>query len=341
MRLQTALTVSLRVSQKVSEKDADSSHASKAYESKREVHTLCSDEHRGVSHGPNSAIQECLCHDGVQTFAQDAESLNHLLHPDFEKATTEKNPSDKSAANILTGLTEPLNQSSICSSQTDPAPLATQSDNIFSVQELETPATHSTPQPGSPSDTSSMKQTDEMFDTHVSEECDRTLVQDVSEQESGRLKSLVTDEDDDGDSSILKKRESQSNVDRRENDACETAQENSNLKDACVYITVDLESEVESGNCGEHTKNNKIEDSADPSHEDDTSPETGRENCYEQSRAKEMLLDDTNESSLPSNNTYRSSFDWGRKTLSSRSKSDVSALHQFVQVLQLKHSREA
>lgn len=69
------------------------------------------------------------------------------------------------------------------------------------------------------------------------------------------------------------------------------------------------------------------------SRESDASPQTFRAKCYQRSPAKEMLLGDANV--LPSNMSYRSAFDWGstqRKALSSRTKSDVSVLHQFVQV---------
>ncbi|XP_044049413.1 uncharacterized protein LOC122874927 isoform X3 [Siniperca chuatsi] len=205
--------------------------------------------------------------------------------------------------------------------------------------------------------TSDVMQTDEMCDTLVSKEfvLMRTMVepqalpqsQEISEQESGQLKSLVTD-DEDGDSSAYKMREGQSNVDTRENDACESSQEpmeKSNLKDVCVDIkmdTVDVESEVETGSCQERMKSYKIEDAGDakttkcetdlklsvhPSHENCASPETGSAKCYEQSPAKEMLLDDNNKSSLPSNKTYRLSFVWGsaqRKTGSSMSEQSTS-----------------
>ncbi len=287
------------LSQTVSEKDADPSHVNKGCEIRREVHTLCSDEHQSVSHGPNSVIQEVqhLSHDEVQIFAESLTQMPSPVHHVFKK-TTEEKPSDS----IPTEVSEPLKHTCEC-------------------------------------------------DTHVNNECAlvRTMVkpqalpqsQEISEQECAQLKSLVTD---DGDSSVYKKREGRSNADTRENDPCETAQ-------VCVDITVDtvdLESAVETGSCQEHMKNEDAGDanttknetdlklSVHLSHEDDASPETGREKCYEQCPADEMLLDDNHEWSLPSNKTYRLSFDWAsvqRKTVSSRTQSDVSVLHQFVQVV--------
>lgn len=76
------------------------------------------------------------------------------------------------------------------------------------------------------------------------------------------------------------------------------------------------------------------------SHKNDASPQTFSEKCYKRSPAKEMLLDGANV--LPSNMSYRSAFDWSstqRKALSSRTKSDVSVLHQFVQVSHFNNAR--
>ncbi|KAF1387170.1 hypothetical protein PFLUV_G00102570 [Perca fluviatilis] len=305
---------SLSLFQKISE-DADSSHVNKGYEIRREVHTVCSDEHHSVNLGPNFVIQDVqpLCHDEDQTFAKSVPQLPSPVHQVSEK-TKEEKQSNKSAANIPTEPSGPLNQSSICSSQTNSAPLAAQPDG---------------------SDiTSDMKQTDKMCDN---EEC--VLV--ITMVESQALpQSQVTDNDDNGYSSAYKKEESQSNVDTCENDAWETAQElmeKSNLKDGCADITMDsvnLESWVETGSYQEHMENDQIEDVGDaktiksetvlklsvhPSHESNASPETGSKKCYEQSPAKELLLDDTFELSLPSNKTCRSSFDLGsaqRKTKS-------------------------
>ncbi|XP_035858597.1 uncharacterized protein LOC116057600 isoform X5 [Sander lucioperca] len=320
--------------QKISEKDVDSSHVNKEYEIRREVHTFCSDEHQSGNLGPNFVIQEVqsLFHDEDQTFAKSVSQLPSPVHQVSEK-TKEEKPSNKSAANILTEPSGPLNQSSICSSQTNSAPLAAPSDGIVSVQEFKTTTTQT--QLNNPSDiTSDMKQTDKMCDN---EEC--VLVTTMVESQA-LPQSQVTDNDDNGYSSAYKKKESQSNVDTCENDAWETAQElmeKSNLKDACADITMDtvnLESWVETGSYQEHMENDEIEDaghakttksetvlklSVHPSHESNASPETGSKKCYEQSPAKELLLDDTIELSLPSNKTYRSAFDLGsaqRKTKS-------------------------
>ncbi|XP_033491903.1 coiled-coil domain-containing protein 73 [Epinephelus lanceolatus] len=344
------------LSQKGSEEDADSSHVSKEYEIGREVQTFCSDT--SVHYGPNAVIQEVqqLSHDEVQTTAESRTQLPSPIQV-FEK-TMEEEPFSKSAASIPTELPEPLNQSSTCSSQTNTAPLAAQLDGTVNIQELET--TTKQTQPCSPSDiTTKMKQTDEVCDTHVNDECMsvRSMVeppalpqsQEIFKQ-SGQLKSLVAD-DGDGVSGAYEKSKDQSYVDTREIEACETAQEpleTSNLRDACADTqinTVDPESQVETGSCQEPMKNDKTEEASEarmtdlrlsvlPRHESDALPETGSTKCSEQSPGKEIPLDGTTESSLPSTKTYRSSFDFGsaQRTVSSRTNPDISTLHQFVQL---------
>ncbi|XP_032380506.1 coiled-coil domain-containing protein 73 isoform X1 [Etheostoma spectabile] len=311
--------------QKISEKDADSSHVKKGNEIRREVHTFCSDEHQSVNLGPNFVIQEVqpLCNDEDQTFAKSVSQLPSPTHQVSEK-TKEEKPSNKSAAKIPTEPSGPLNESSICCSQTNSASLAAQSDGIVGIQEFETTTTQT--QLNNLSDiTSDMKQADKMCDN---EEC--VLLTTMLESHAFP-QSQVTDNDDNGYSSACKK-ESQSNVKTWENDPCETGQElmeKSNLKDACAYITMDtvnLESWIETGSYQEHMENDKIEDAGDakttksetvlklsvhPSHESNASPETGSKKYYEQSPANKLLLDDTIELSLPSNKTYRSSFDLG------------------------------
>ncbi|XP_051238892.1 coiled-coil domain-containing protein 73-like [Dicentrarchus labrax] len=310
-------------SHKVSEKDADSSHVDEGSEIRREVHTFCSDEHQSVSHGPNSIIQEKqrLCHHEVQTCAQDTELPTHSLHQVFEKITEEK-PADKSAASIPTEVSEP--HSNICCSQTN---IAAQSDNDVSIQELETPET----QPSNPSGIiSNMKQADETGDTYVSEELMRPTSQEISEQERGEPRTPTDNED--GDCSAYKKMERQSNVDTCENNAWQEPVEN-----ACADITIDNVKNDQINGAGDTETTKSKSDltlSVHPSHENDASPEIASVKCSGQSPAKEMLLDYINESSLPSNKMYRSSFDWvsaRRKTESSTTKSDVSGLHQFVQ----------
>ncbi|XP_034734215.1 sporulation-specific protein 15-like isoform X2 [Etheostoma cragini] len=298
--------------QKIREKDADSSHVKKGNEVRREIHTFCSDEHQSVNLGPNFVIQEVqpLCHDEDQTFAKSVSQLPSLAHQVSEK-TKEEKPSYKSAAKIPTEPSGPLNQSSICSSQTVSALLAAQSDGSDIM--------------------SDMKQPDKMCDN---EEC--VLLTTVVESQAF-LQSQITDNDDKGYSSACKK-ESQSNVKTCEINSCETGQElmeKSNLKDAWTDITMDtvnLESWVETGSYQEHMENDKKEDTGDakttqsetvlklsvhPSHESNASPETGSKKYYEQSPANKLLLDDTIELSPPSNKCYRSSFDLGsaqRKT---------------------------
>ncbi|XP_031731534.1 coiled-coil domain-containing protein 73 isoform X2 [Anarrhichthys ocellatus] len=316
--------------QNVSEEDADSCRLNEGYETPS---VLCrSHEPQGVNHGPNCVVQEVqrLCHDEVQTFAESAtpSPVHHVL-----EKTTEEKPSKKSAANMSTGLSGPLNQSRICSSQINNAPSAAQLD-VVRIQELGTTQT----QPSDPSDIpSDMKQTDAL-----------PPILDISEP-SGQPKSLVTDGD--GDSSACKEREGQSNVDAQEQDDCETAQEPTDkhpLKDACADTTMDT-ADLETSSSRERVLNDKIDDAGDakttkteadlkpsvhPAHESDASPESGGSKCYEPSPAKEPLHDGTNEGPLLSNKTYRSSFDWGsaqRRAGSSRDESDVSVLHQFVQ----------
>lgn len=350
--------------------DADFSHANKGWGILREeqlLSTLNSVDGQSVNCGPNPVIQEVqnLCRSEFET--QDAESLNQLpnhIHQVFEKTTAEEKPCDKSPNDFTTELSQPLNQSSICCTQTDAGPLVTQTDVTVSIQEVETNTA-----PTATSDPfdieSNMKQTNDMRDTKVTEEClsvgtlvesqSLTISQKISEQENGQRKSLVTD-DDDGNSSAYRKSKGQSDVDTQENSTCQTVQEpmkNSNLKDTCVNImmnNVELESEVEPGSCQDHTKNDKIEDTKDAKttkseidlkrHRNDESAETECSECYEQPPAKEMLLDSTDELFLHSSKTYRSSFDWGsaqRKSAISRTQSDVSIWHQFTEVLQLKN----
>lgn len=304
------------LSQKVTEKN-------EGYEITR-VHAFCSDEHQSVNHGPNSVIQEVqrLSHDEVQTFA---ESVTQMPSPVY----TEEKPPNKPATDILTELSGPLNQS----------------DAVVSIQELETTET----QPSDLSDNPShLKQTDDDVkeDVLVRKMIETPQSQEISEQ-IGQLKS-----DEDGDSSAYKKREGQTNVDTGEKDACETSQDplgKSNLKAADIPMDT-ADSLVETGSCQDHMKNDKAEDAGDakttdlklsvhPSHESDASPETDNTKSYElkKSPAEEMLLDGTNELSLLSNKTHRLSFDLGstqRKAVTPRTTSDVSILHQFVQVLQ-------
>ncbi|XP_056243466.1 nucleoprotein TPR-like isoform X2 [Seriola aureovittata] len=228
------------LTQKVPEKDPDSRHADKGCGIGREgqvLLTLSSDD--SVHHGPDpiSEVQN-LCHDQVQT--QDAEPLSHQV---FEK-TAEEKPTDESAV----------------------VPLPAQTNGIVSVQELETTQTQAS---DNLSDfASDMKQTVEMCDKHVKEECvEVSQSQDMSEQDNGHLKCLVPDDDDDDDdddgSSTCKKSQGQSNLDTEENYESETVQGKSNLKDVradTVTDTVDPESEVESGSCRDRMKNDKIED---------------------------------------------------------------------------------
>ncbi len=335
--------------QNASEKVADSIHVNNRNQAWSKVYTSSFDDHQNVSHESNSVIQE------VQHFSHDEAQISpHSLHHQVSEKNKEET-SDKIAANAAKP-SEPLNQSSVA--------LPAQSDHTVSIQESET--TTQT-QPSYPSDNlGNVMQTDEMCDTHVRADCvlatakveSHTLPQSVetTEQQHEELRSLVTDDEDDA-SRVCKKRKGQSNADTGANNACETAQEaveKSNLQDACVdnvMDTVDAESEVETDSCQKDrkedagdTKTTKsdITLSAHPSHESDASLETGSKKSYQQHPAEEMRLDDTEKSSLSNNKTYRPSFDWDsaqRKTVCSKTKSDVSVPHPFVQVLQLQHAR--
>ncbi|XP_026221123.1 myosin-1 [Anabas testudineus] len=258
--------------------------------------------------------EQHLCHGEVQT--QDAEPINYLPNHAYQVAEKACNTS---AANFPCRFSEPLNESSMCCPQTNAALLVTQTDGAFSIQETNPAATeYSDP----PDIKSNMKQSDEMCDTNVTEDCllVRTLVESQISpkisgvQENRQHEPLVTD-DGEGDSSPYRKSEDQLNVDTQENGTCI---EESKLKDVCVEIaknTAEFESEVESLKLHENE-----------------SAETECSRCYEQPPVKEVL-DNTEESFLHISNTYRPSFDWDsaqRKTAISRTKSDVSGLHQFV-----------
>lgn len=297
--------------------DADFSYANKGTVTSREEQLLPTlNSRNSVTYGPNCVIQkQNLCHDEVQS--QDAESVNQLtnnFHQVSEKTTAEEKPCDKSAADHPTEFSEPLNQVST---------LVTQTDDTVSIQELETNMAPVVCSDASDSK-SNMKQEDAKCDTNVTEEdlSVRTLVASQSLSISQKI-------------SEQEKSEEQSNVDIQESRTCKTVEE--------------LESELESVSFQEYMTNDKIEGTKDAKtprgetdlklHKNDESAEAGCSN-YEQHLVKEMLLYNTDESFLHSTVSYRSLFDWGstaRKAAASRTKSDVLALHQFVEVLQIKH----
>ncbi|KAF3854375.1 hypothetical protein F7725_022430 [Dissostichus mawsoni] len=318
--------------QTVSEKDADCSHVKKEYETRKEVHLVCSDEHQSLDLETNLNQQvQRLGHDEVQTFA---ESLAHPPSPIpvFEKKTEEK-------ISEISSATKPTDLS---------VPLAAQLDGTVSIQESE----QATTQASNPSDiTRNMKLTDEIDDTPVREECVLVTTeveqqalpqsQDISEQ-NVQLKSPVANgDDDDGDSNACKKKEDQSNAETLDNiEAPQDPVERSNLKDACANITmetVDLESQVETHSCREQLKNDKIEDAGDAKM---TTSKTDLKLFVHQSpgsnalpgnssiNVNEMLHEGTSELSLPSYRTHRSSLDWaGAK----RKNSEASTLHPSAQ----------
>lgn len=291
------------VSPKAGEKVEDSSDVTNGCEARR-AHTFRSDGRQRAGYGPSSGARE------VQRLACDEASA--LPRDEAFEETTEEMPVDKWAARIA---------SERRSSRTAILPAESAHVNI---QKLESKHT----QRVNPSDmTSGMKQTDNKCEPQ--HECEKT--------------SPVTA----GDLRAFNKREARS-ADSCENTVCDPAQQpvgQSKPDDVCVGImndAADLESDVEAGRCQEHTKNEKAADAGDAktsksgavtmlstysSRESDASPQTFSATCYQRSPG------DTNV--LPSNMSYRSAFDWGstqRKALSSRTKSDVSVLHQFVQV---------
>ncbi|XP_059190787.1 FK506-binding protein 5-like [Centropristis striata] len=346
-----------------SQRHEDSRHENKGHETRREPQTFSSDQHQRLHQGPNSVIQAVIdsCytesgqtgkHESGQTGKHESgqtgkhESAQTGKHESgqtgkHESGQTGKHESgqtgkheehmEEKPSNTPTTSTDPpgpLNLSSVWSSPTSTAPVAAQSGGTVTIQEFEatTTTTTTTTEPSKLSD-----------------------VTEVLPQR-GQLKSLLAGGED--VSSRYREIEGELNIDTYENAACEKTQEpleTSDLKNICAEITLDPESQTETGRGQENLKNDKIEDAVDsnktksetalkpaahPSHESNASSETSSAACYQQSPAEETLLGDTNDSSLLSNKTYRSSFDWSsaqRQTGSSRAESDLSILHHFVQ----------
>lgn len=299
---------SQNVSQEAGEKVEDSSGVTDGCETRR-ARPFCPEEHQSVGYGPSSAAL------GVQRLAGD--EANAFTRGEVFEKTTEEMPVDNSAARIA---------SELCGSRT--AVLPADSANIQKLKQ-----------------TQNTKQTEKcephMWKDKLMETVDEAFTP-VAQHECGQKTSPVT-ADDLGE---LNKREAQSSADPAQQPVGQ-----SNLEDVCAGIRndgTDLESDAEAARCQEHMKNEKVADAEDAhasksgavtmlstysSHENDAWPQTCGATCYKWSPAKEMLLDDTNV--LPGNMSYRSAFDWGstqRKALSSRTKSDVSVLHQFGQV---------
>ncbi|CAK6973248.1 uncharacterized protein LOC121896904 [Scomber scombrus] len=298
----------------VIQKDADSSHVNKGGIGREgeSVCTFSSDESPSVNQGCNLIVQE------------------------VQRQNIEERLSDQSVVDCPDEL-------SGFSSQT----IAVQSADYINIQDLQTPRIQT--EAGNPPDTASkINPTDEMHDTKVNEESVllRTMIepqasprqcQEISKQENEQLTSLVTD------SVAHNKSDGQTNV----SNSCETAKrtmEKSNMKDASD--NVDAKTQVETGSCLEHLKYDKqdVEDSqtaeskaglkpsVHQSYSNDASPELDRSECHEKP-VKELPLDDTIESPLPSNRTYRSSFDWSgaKRNTAGSTTTSVSVLHQFAQ----------
>nr|XP_043891397.1 myosin heavy chain, skeletal muscle, adult-like [Solea senegalensis] len=251
----------LDCSQSLCELDAVSSHVTKACGTRREEQSLSFGD--SISHGPDPVFQEQnLCPGEVQTHLQS--QIHHI-----SEKTTRETPADKSAE-----LSEPLSQAMVCSAQTNSAPVITQRAFIVTIQESET-TTGQTIESDKPSDiTINVKQSDDVCHKYVSEDsvsakltvepqtCPQS--QEVSEQESKRLKLLATNDDDDDDSSV--KREHHSNVVTQENcdrDAVQEPVEECAVTDVSVDITMDVEDtepEAESGSVQDDMKKDKTAD---------------------------------------------------------------------------------
>ncbi|KAF7654591.1 hypothetical protein LDENG_00067330 [Lucifuga dentata] len=339
-----AADCSQNFSQKFNENEADSSHASKGYGIQTEVHQLHTfnpDESQNLNREPHPVHQEVqhLSHNEVQTFTREAESLNEssdIIQQVCEKTSDEK-PPHTTAKDFHSEPSEPPN------SQTNAGQ---------SIKELKTSDTQL--EPRNPSDiTINKKNIEKNTGLHVGEKCvpDRRMIephalpknQEISEQENSQLKFLEFG------SGACEKWDNQSNINPTENDASETDRPpngKSDLKaarplsDFCVDIRMDnvslLQSQVETGSFQEPMNNEKIQDSkitknevdflsVPQNNENDASPK-----CDDQPVAKEMLLIETDDSSLPSNKKSRSAFEWSnaqRKTMSSRTKPDAATIH--------------
>lgn len=358
------------LSQTVNENDADCSHVNEGYRSGmkgNQLHTLNADEIQNLSHGihPLSHEVQCFSHNGVQTFTHDVDSLNQssdIIQKVCQK-TPEEKPLHTTAEDFHGESSEPLNQSNICSTQTTAALSASQSDNVVNMKKSE--ATDIQLEDCNPSNnTINRKNTEDQPELHTSEKCvsvKRTVkpheTLEISEQENGQLKALESD------SGACEKQNYQSKINLGENDASETdhshngkldVKDGSPLNGSCVDIRMDIlrlfDSQEETGSFQEPMKNDDaktteseidLQRSAPRNDENDASSEFLCSKCDKQPVAKQLLLSNTDDSSLPSNKKFRSTFELHsaqRKTASCRTeqKSDVSSFHGLGQVLRLK-----
>ncbi|XP_041854198.1 paramyosin-like isoform X2 [Melanotaenia boesemani] len=283
------------ISQKVTHKDADSSSLNKE---------VCADEHQRVTQN-------------VLPLCQDAEPLNQSICQAID-------PSKETADEVLIQLPT-------CTSQINVAPQDGQSPGNTDFQEQKSSQTET--ETCNPSDIiTNVKQADETSDTCVSEEC--VLVKKLTElqplsqsrepaaQESGQLMS-------DGKDGADQWRESQSGG----SNTCDTGMAPGTT--SCLEETkaapqpepavqhenrekhIQLEKLKEAGNAEITKRETDLKPSAFPSPENDSLSKT-----------------DSDESFLSRKKTHRPLFEWGtaqRKIQSSKSKSDVSALHQFIE----------
>lgn len=294
--------------QKVSEKDAECKHLKIHGETGRDgEHQSVSSEQQEVSN---------LCQNEVQSSDGDTGSLSQ--------------PPTKKAGELSAGLSEHLKQSS--TSQTDDAASAGHSYGFHSAENLGSCQTHT--ETRTPSDViSDMTQTDEIFDVPVSEKlAEPEQLLESLEHKDGQRKSVVTVEGK-GDPSVENRRKDESSVDTN---VYQTPMEESHLKDGNVNITmgaITLDSEVKS----EHIKD--TEDTKKTKSETDPKLPLVTSLGHKQPELGEKLLSDCGRSSLPSKKTYRPLFEWAaaeRRKSNSRTKSDVTIVHQPIQVLESK-----
>lgn len=308
----------------------DASHLNGGFETRREVHTSCSGEHRSGSHETNSDTEELqqLSHHDVQKHAQDP-SLEKMLQMILSNKTT---ASITSECVILI-----QNPSSIYSSKTSTA---------------EVPSETGQTQPTGSSDVASItKQRHEIYETHVRK--DGLSLESVFKLRASSPRISGQERCDHSvNPQTFEKREVQSNVGECNYAACEPAQGAEGKSDV-VDVSVDNRSDtsefkanVEMGEeqndqveVGEEAKKTKsdadLQLPAYSSQEIDAAPRISSTKCNEETPAKKTLLDDSNKTFLPNSVAYRSAFDRcsvQRKAVSSRTKSDVFCLRQFVQV---------
>ncbi|XP_060892975.1 uncharacterized protein LOC132973503 [Labrus mixtus] len=304
-------------SQKVSEKDVDSSYVTTGYEIHREQQSFSPNEHQCINHWPNDLIQEVqlFCHDEVKSFAQDALPPTQMmsLSRQMLEETQEGDLSNKSAGHIPNKVSDALNQPSMYSSQNNVASLVAQLDCSVSIQESESAHIQ-------PSNLSNTKRKDKMSETNLNEECglvrnlDETqALSQIQETQDKERAQLLTDYRVD---SNAYEQEAQPNIHIEAN----------NVSDAA------METKMNTYSC--HKKICIREDAGDAvatNWETDWKPYVNSSHVKDASSATKRTP--ANEPLLDIESTYRPAHDWSidDRTVNHLTKSDGSVLHQFVQ----------